>query len=89
MFICVRYTNKLEVFERFLGFIDVSQKQDANSPTSAILNFLEQSNIQNIPIVAQFYDGTAVMSSKRAGMQIKLKEYYPNAMYIAWLIGLI
>ncbi|XP_008189721.1 zinc finger MYM-type protein 1-like, partial [Acyrthosiphon pisum] len=82
MSICVRYTKKFEVFERFLGFIDVSQKQDAESLTSAILNFLEQSNIQNVPIVAQSYDGAAVMSGKRAGVQTKLKEYYPSAIYV-------
>jgi len=70
------------VFERFLGFMDVSQKQDAESLTSAILDFLEQSNIQNIPIVAQSYDGAAVMSGKRAGVQTKLKEYYPGAIYV-------
>ncbi|CAI6354560.1 unnamed protein product [Macrosiphum euphorbiae] len=82
MSICVRYTKKFQVFERFLGFIDVSQKQDSESLTSAILNFLEQSNIQNIPIVAQSYDGAAVMSGKRAGVQTKLKEYYPSAIYV-------
>ncbi|XP_008178588.1 zinc finger MYM-type protein 1-like [Acyrthosiphon pisum] len=82
MSICVRYTKKFEVFERFLGFIDVSQKQDAESAISAILNFLEQSNIQNVPIVAQSYDGAAVMSGKRAGVQTKLKEYYPSAIYV-------
>lgn len=82
MSICVRYTKKLEIFERFLDFMDVSQKQDAESLISTILRFLQQSNLQNIPIIAQSYDGASVMSGKKSGVQTKLKEYYPNAIYI-------
>jgi len=44
-----------KVFEEFLRFIDVSQKQDAESLTLVILNFFEPSTIQNFPIVAQSY----------------------------------
>ncbi|KAE9524453.1 hypothetical protein AGLY_015174, partial [Aphis glycines] len=86
MTICVRYIKKFKVFERFLGFIDVSQKQDAESLTSAILNFLEQSNISNIPIVAQSYDGAAVMSGKRAGIchRHEAKQFFNSieALYV-------
>ena len=31
MAVCIRYTVGLDVFERFLGFIDTSEKQDVES----------------------------------------------------------
>jgi len=53
MSICVLYTKKLEVFEKFLGFMDVSQKQDAETLISTILRFIHLSNLQIIPIIKQ------------------------------------
>lgn len=54
--LCVRYTNGLNVVERFLGFIDVSMKQDANALASAMTNFFVKNGISQ-SIVAQSYDG--------------------------------
>lgn len=81
MSICVRYVKDLEVYERFLGFMDVSKKQDAQTLVNTIFQFLEQSNLGNIPIFAQSYDGASVMSGKRNGVQSKLLERYPYAIY--------
>ncbi|KAE9522780.1 hypothetical protein AGLY_016821 [Aphis glycines] len=81
MSICVRYVKNLEVYERFLGFMDVSEKQDAQKLVNTIFQFLEQSNLENIPIFAQFYDGASVMSGKRNGVQSKLQERYECAIY--------
>lgn len=49
---------------------------------STILRFLLLSNLQNIPIIAQSFDRAFVMSSKKSGVQTKMKEYYSNAIYI-------
>ncbi|XP_060851596.1 zinc finger MYM-type protein 1-like [Rhopalosiphum padi] len=81
MSICVRYVKDLEVYERFLGFMDVSEKQDAQTLINTIFQFLEHSNLGNIPIFAQSYDGASVMSGKRNGVQSKLLERYPCAIY--------
>jgi len=70
----VRYVKNLEVYEKFLGFMDVSEKQDAQTLVNAIFQFLGQSNLENISIFAQSYDGASVMSGKRNGVQSKLQE---------------
>jgi len=61
----VRYAIGLNVVEQFLGFIDVSEKQDADALFTSIIYFLKENNITK-PIVAQSYDGAFVMS----GIQI-------------------
>ncbi|KAL4153694.1 hypothetical protein QTP88_001527 [Uroleucon formosanum] len=63
MTICVRYTKDLIVYERFLRFINVSQKQDANALSTAIIHFFKTNKI-NVPFVAQAYDGASVMTGK-------------------------
>jgi len=78
---CVRYTKGLEVFERFLGFIDVSEKQDSETLVQTIFTFLDKLNLKDIPILAQSYDGTSVMSGKRNGVPAKLQTQHPQAIY--------
>lgn len=85
MSICVRYTKDLEVFERFLGFIDVSEKQDSETLVQIIFTFLDKLNLKDIPILAQSYDGASVMSGKRNGVQAKLQVQHPQAIYTHWL----
>lgn len=82
MSICIRYTKDFEILERFLGFVNVSQSQTAASLLSFILSFLKELNLDNIPIVAQSYDGASVMSGCRGGVQTLLKKYHPSAVYI-------
>lgn len=79
--LCVRYTNNFEVVERFLTFIDVSEKQDASSLCSFIFNYLDTISLFDIPIVAQSYDGANVMSGKFGGVQQKVKLKHPFAIY--------
>ncbi|XP_050065897.1 zinc finger MYM-type protein 1-like [Aphis gossypii] len=59
--VCVRYPKNLKVEERFVGFLDVSQSQNADS---------------------QSYDGASVMSGHTGGVQAKLKEIHPKAIYV-------
>jgi len=61
MSICIRYTNNLEVKERFLGFVDVSYSQNADALYSSIIDFLHFYNLSDIPIVGQSFDGANVM----------------------------
>lgn len=82
MSICIRYAKDFITYERFLGFVDVSTNQNADSLSSAIILFLKKINLDKIPIIAQSYDGASVMSGSRGGVQKKLKDYYPYAVYI-------
>lgn len=82
MSVCVRYTKNFEVFERFIGFLNVSEKQDAESLSYAILNFLKFCKFDHIPIIGQSYDGANVMSGRKGGVQAKMIKHYPYATYI-------
>jgi hypothetical protein len=39
--------------KEFLGFVDVSEKQDYQTLAETILNFLSQLNLHNVPIPAK------------------------------------
>jgi len=82
MSVCVRYTKNFEVFERFIGFLNVSKKQDADSLSNAILNFLKFCKFDHVPIIGQSYDGANVMSGRKGGVQAKMIKHYPYATYI-------
>ena len=81
MSLCVRYVKGLNIFERFLGFVDVSEKQDSQTLAETILNFLSQLNLHSVPIIAQSYDGARVMSGCKNGVHVKIQSKHPFAMY--------
>ncbi len=84
MSLCVRYVNEeeenLEMKEDFLGFCPLP-KQDAATITSAILNQLTKWGLQTTFLRGQGYDGASTMSGKVSGVQKRVKELYPRAMY--------
>lgn len=83
MSLCVRYSKELNVVERFLGFIDCSNKQDAETLTQHILEYLKICGLNSqTPILAQSFDGASVMSGKFNGVQAKIKTKFPHAIYI-------
>lgn len=73
------------MIERFFTFINVSQKQDANSLCSFIFNYLDTNSLSDIPIVAQSFDGASVMSGKFGGVQQKVKIKHPCAIYTHYM----
>jgi len=81
MSVCVRYTVDLNVVERFLGFVDVSENQNAESLCAKIFEFLTENQLDKYHIVAQSYDGASVMSGKFNGVQSKVKNKFPYAVY--------
>lgn len=86
MALSVRYTNNFQIFERFLGFINVSENQNAELLTSAIICFLEKYGLSNIPINGQSYDRVSVMSGKYSGVQKKSKKsIHVQSTFIVWL----
>lgn len=93
MSICVRYIVDLDVYERFLCFVDVSKGQTSNHIVYALFECFEKQKLtmSKIKIIAQSYDGASVMSGHFNGVQSKIKEHYPYALYthIEWHIALI
>lgn len=61
----------------------MSKGQNANNIVEAIYAYFEgqQISIQNIHIIAQSYDGASVMSGNMNGVQAKIKEQHPAAVY--------
>ncbi|KAL4135316.1 hypothetical protein QTP88_006931 [Uroleucon formosanum] len=87
-FICneIKECGVFNVFERFLTFLNVSEKQDADSLSNIMFNYLYASNIAQIPIVAQSCDGAIAMSGRFNGVQQKVKLRHPCAIYIHCMV---
>jgi len=78
--LCVRYTNaKLEVKERFTGFVDCSSNSNADGIANGILEGIEAAGLSSIPIIAQSYDGASVMNGRENGVQRKIHQIHPSA----------
>jgi hypothetical protein len=80
MVIVLRYMVNNTVTERFWEFIEVKDKTGAGL-ANVIKASLESLNLGN-KLIAQTYDGAAVMSGSVHGVQALLKERYPNAHFV-------
>ncbi|KAJ4426387.1 hypothetical protein ANN_27201 [Periplaneta americana] len=69
-----------KIVERFLGFRDVSADRTAAALFDHVNEVMEQYNCGD-KLVAQTYDGAAVMSSHLNGLQSKVLEKYPKALF--------
>ena len=76
-----RFSLNSKVFERFLGFENVSQDRSADALLQFVINLVQTHACEN-KIVAQTYDGAAVMSGHLNGLQSKVREKYPTALFI-------
>uniref|UniRef100_V5I8S8 DUF4371 domain-containing protein n=1 Tax=Anoplophora glabripennis TaxID=217634 RepID=V5I8S8_ANOGL len=93
MVLVFRYELNGNVFERFWGFSN-PEGQNADQLSECILRQLVEPVLQNCPnkLIAQTYDGAAVMRRHLGGVNVKIREKYKNAHYIfctARLINLI
>ena len=84
--IVIRYAKGLNVEERFLCFIDCSTSRDADGLAKLILDTFKNCDLNNIPIIAQSYDGAGVMSGKYHGLQAVIRESYPEAVYMLYTV---
>uniref|UniRef100_H2ZTQ2 HAT C-terminal dimerisation domain-containing protein n=1 Tax=Latimeria chalumnae TaxID=7897 RepID=H2ZTQ2_LATCH len=80
--LCIRYAENIEVRERFLCFIDCSSSRGAEGIYRCIKKALEIRGLQNLPVIAQSYDGAAVMSGHVSGVQQRMKTDHPSAVYV-------
>lgn len=82
MTVCVRYTHNMEIQECFLGFVDCLEKTDAEAIHGQIKKFLNDHGISKLPVVAQCYDGAAVMAVKVNWVQQRMRQDHPSTIYI-------
>lgn len=79
--IILRYiTNKSELVERFFGFHDVSEDRTAEGLFNLITSLLQEFSIEK-KLVGQCYDGASVMAGNLTGLQARIKEIAPNALF--------
>jgi hypothetical protein len=77
-----RYVGKRgEVLERFIEFTDVSSDRAAPALASYVFSLLDTYDCTT-KLVAQTYDGASVMSGHLSGLQARVKERCPEALFV-------
>jgi len=81
--IVLRYFDKSNnsIIERFLGFFQPNGL-DAESLVICITDALKKHNVNINNCIAQAYDGASVMSGDIGGVQRKIQELVPHAIYV-------
>ena len=69
------------ILERFLTYVEVVSL-DAQGLSTYILDTLKHFGLDSTCIVSQGYDGASVMSGKCSGVQQRIKEVAPQALYV-------
>lgn len=59
-----------------------SERADATGIYGHVKNFLDVCGIYTLPIVAQSYDGAAVMTGHVNGVQQKMHQDHPSVVYM-------
>ncbi|XP_078364037.1 52 kDa repressor of the inhibitor of the protein kinase-like [Oculina patagonica] len=85
--ISVRYvhhkdTGDIQVKEEFLGFKEAPGRTTAAVIADLLLNSLKEYKVNTNTLRGQGYDGAANMAGIRNGVQAKVKEAHPNAIYV-------
>lgn len=70
-----------QVEERFLGFCDISLDKRASAIADLIIKFLDKFECGD-KLIAQTYDGASTMSGHLTGVQARIKELYPEALFV-------
>lgn len=71
------------VVERFLGFHDVTCDRTASGLFNLVDNRLNELNLEHRKkLIAQCYDGASVMSGHLNGLQMKMKDIAPQAVFV-------
>lgn len=78
----LRYVSKGEgvVKERFVGYTDVSADRTATGLFKHVKNIVNKYKLEN-KFIAQTYDGASAMSGHLNGLQMKVQQEYPMALY--------
>lgn len=79
--IIIRFFDGEIIQERCCGTYHM-QKLDAESLANFILNKLDELGLEVSDCIAQCYDGASVMSGWASGVQVRVAEKVPHAIYI-------
>lgn len=81
--ICLRYVDieKASINERFLTFVP-AEDLSAKGISTYILDTLQQYQLDLKFLVSQGYDGASVMSGVVSGVQTRVREVAPQAIYV-------
>ena len=77
----LRYVHKGEAKERFIEFTDVSADKTAAALFEHVVKIVTEFKIES-KLVGQTYDGAAVMSGHLNGLQRKVQEKSPHAVFV-------
>lgn len=77
-----RYVNEKGVQKRFVEFSDVSKDRSAKSLADHFFSLLPEYLCDETKLVAQTYDGAAVMSGSHNGLQALIRNKYKNSIHI-------
>nr|CAI5827286.1 unnamed protein product [Callosobruchus analis] len=75
-----RYVIGSDIVERFVGFYDVSSGKNAESLYQLLVTEFQEFDLKH-KLIAQTYDGAAVMSGDFDGLQSKIKNIAPHALF--------
>lgn len=75
-----RYVKNGAVVERFMGFYDVSSGRTAEDLFKLLTETFSKFDMEK-KLIAQTYDGAAVMAGHLNGLQAKIKSVAPQAMF--------
>lgn len=78
--IVLRYLQNDKVYERFIGFVHISSL-DAASLVEYICDTMSACHLSLDNCVSQCYDGASVMSGACSGVQARIREINPCAIY--------
>ncbi|KAJ4430334.1 hypothetical protein ANN_22550 [Periplaneta americana] len=81
-YIIIRLLNSdAELVEQFLGFYDVSSNRSSETLFQLVDSVLEQYDYKS-KLVGQCYDGASVMAGHLNGLQNKVKDVAPQAIFV-------
>lgn len=79
--IILRYVTREGVQGRFLGFVEVSQDRSTKCLAGHVFNILQEYKCEN-KLIAQTYDGAAVVSGQHNDLQALVRSKYKNSMFV-------
>ena len=81
--IVLRYVDleSATIHERFLTYVE-AKRMDAEALATYILDTIQQHGLDPSKIISQGYDGASVMSGHCTGVQQRVKQVTPQALYV-------
>ncbi|KAJ8967347.1 hypothetical protein NQ317_013974 [Molorchus minor] len=76
----MRYVRNGEVVERFVGFEDVGSRRTSEDLFKLLTEKFFKFDLEN-KLIAQSYDGSAVMAGHLNDLQVKIKSVAPQALF--------